>query len=102
METILIVDDEKNYLFVLEELLSSEGYEVIAVDNSMEALEHIGNPDLDLVITDMKMPGISGMELLEEIKKINFELPVIVMTAYGTIEMAVDAMKKNAYDYITK
>jgi two-component system NtrC family response regulator len=102
METILIVDDEKNYLIVLEELLGSEGYEVIAVDNSINALEHIGNPDLDLVITDMKMPGISGMELLEEIKKINFELPVIVMTAYGTIEMAVNAMKKNAYDYITK
>ena len=102
METILIVDDEKNYLVVLEELLGSEGYEVITVDNSIEALEHIGSPDLDLVITDMKMPGISGMELLEEIKKINFELPVIVMTAYGTIEMAVDAMKKNAYDYITK
>ena len=102
METILIVDDEKNYLIVLEELLGSEGYEVITADNSMGALEHIGNPDLDLVITDMKMPGISGMELLEEIKKINFELPVIVMTAYGTIEMAVNAMKKNAYDYITK
>jgi two-component system NtrC family response regulator len=102
METILIVDDEKNYLVVLEALLSSEGYEVITVDHSMDALEHIVNPDLDLVITDMKMPGISGMELLEEIKKINFDLPVIVMTAYGTIEMAVDAMKKNAYDYITK
>jgi len=102
METILIVDDEKNYLVVLEALLSSEGYEVITVDNSIDALEHITNPDLDLVITDMKMPGISGMELLEEIKKINFDLPVIVMTAYGTIEMAVDAMKKNAYDYITK
>ncbi len=102
METILIIDDEKNYLIVLEELLGSEGYEVIAVDSSIQALEHIGNPDLDLVITDMKMPGISGMELLEEIKKINFELPVIVMTAYGTIEMAVNAMKKNAYDYITK
>jgi two-component system NtrC family response regulator len=54
METILIVDDEKNYLIVLEELLGSEGYEVITVDNSLEALEHIGNPDLDLVITDMK------------------------------------------------
>jgi len=102
METILIVDDEKNYLVVLDALLSSEGYEVITVDSSIDAIEHIGNPDLDLVITDMKMPGISGMELLEEIKKINFDLPVIVMTAYGTIEMAVDAMKKNAYDYITK
>jgi two-component system, NtrC family, response regulator len=102
METILIVDDEKNYLVVLDALLSSEGYEVITVDSSIDAIEHIGNPDIDLVITDMKMPGISGMELLEEIKKINFDLPVIVMTAYGTIEMAVDAMKKNAYDYITK
>lgn len=102
METILIVDDEKNYLVVLKELLGSEGYEVLTVDNSNAALEYIGNPDLDLVITDIKMPGISGMELLEEIKKTNFELPVIVMTAYGTIEMAVDAMKKHAYDYITK
>jgi len=102
METILIVDDEKNYLVVLEALLTSEGYEVITVDKSIDALEHISNPDLDLVVTDMKMPGITGMELLEEIKKINFDLPVIVMTAYGTIEMAVDAMKKNAYDYITK
>jgi two-component system, NtrC family, response regulator len=102
METILIVDDEKNYLVVLDALLSSEGYEVITVDNSISAMEYVGNPDIDLVITDMKMPGISGMELLEEIKKLNFDLPVIVMTAYGTIEMAVDAMKKNAYDYITK
>jgi two-component system, NtrC family, response regulator len=102
METILIVDDEKNYLVVMEALLESEGYEVIAVDNAAAALEHIRNPDLDLVITDIKMPGMTGVELLEEAKKINFDLPVIVMTAYGTIEMAVDAMKKAAYDYITK
>jgi two-component system, NtrC family, response regulator len=102
METILIVDDEKNYLVVLEALLGTEGYEVITAGNAIDALEHIRNPDLDLVITDMKMPGMSGMELLEAAKKINYELPVIVMTAFGTIEMAVDAMKKNAYDYITK
>ena len=102
MDTILIVDDEKNYLVVLEALLGSEGYETITVDNAADALEHIRNPDLDLVITDMKMPGMSGMELLEEAKKINYELPVIVMTAFGTIEMAVDAIKKAAYDYITK
>jgi two-component system, NtrC family, response regulator len=102
METILIVDDEKNYLVVLEALLDSEGYEIVTADNAVEALEHIRNPDLDLVITDIKMPGMSGMELLEAAKKINYELPVIVMTAFGTIEMAVDAMKKAAYDYITK
>jgi two-component system NtrC family response regulator len=62
----------------------------------------IGESDLDLVVTDMKMPGMSGMELLEESKKIKPELPVIMMTAFGTIEMAVQAMKKQAYDYITK
>ena len=58
----------------------------------------IRDSDLDLVITDMKMPGMNGMELLEECKKIKPELPVIIMTAYGTIEMAVEAMKKHAYD----
>jgi two-component system NtrC family response regulator len=102
METILIVDDEKNYRVVLEALLGPEGYEIITVDKSSEALRLFREADLDLIITDMKMPGLSGMELLEECNKINPELPVIMITAYGTIEMAVEAMKKNAYDYITK
>jgi two-component system, NtrC family, response regulator len=102
METILIVDDEKNYLVVLEALLGNEGYEIVTTDNAREAVRSVRESDLDLVITDMKMPGMSGMELLEECKKIRPELPVIMMTAYGTIEMAVEAMKKKAYDYITK
>jgi len=102
VETILIVDDEKNYRVVLEALLGSEGYETITADNATEALRQVRKADLDLVITDMKMAGMNGMELLEESKKIKPELPVIMMTAYGTIEMAVEAMKKNAYDYITK
>jgi two-component system NtrC family response regulator len=103
MDTILIVDDdEKNYLVVLEALLSPEGYEIITADNARSALRLIEESDLDLVLTDMKMPGVSGMELLEQCKKINPEVPVIMMTAYGTIEMAVEAMKKHAYDYITK
>jgi two-component system NtrC family response regulator len=102
METILIVDDEKNYLVVLEALLSPEGYEIMTADNARSALRLIEESDLDLVLTDMKMPGVSGMELLEQCKKINPEVPVIMMTAYGTIEMAVQAMKKHAFDYITK
>lgn len=102
METVLVVDDEKNYLVVLEALLGPEGYEMITADNARNALRLIKGADLDLVITDMKMPGMSGMELLEELKKIKPELPVIMMTAYGTIELAVEAMKKQAYDYITK
>ncbi len=102
METILIVDDEKNYLFVLEALLGSEGYEIITTDKAADALNLIEESELDLVITDMKMPGMNGMVLLEEAKRINPDLPIIIMTAYGTIEMAVEAMKKHAYDYIEK
>ncbi|MGD2126754.1 MAG: sigma-54 dependent transcriptional regulator [Desulfobacteraceae bacterium] len=102
MDTILIVDDEKNYLVVLEALLGPEGYEIVTADNARTALRLIEESDLDLVITDMKMPGMNGMELLEASRKIKPDVPVIMMTAYGTIEMAVEAMKKQAYDYITK
>ncbi len=102
METILIVDDEKNYLIVLEALLSPEGYEIVTTDSGQEALRLFRGSDIDLVITDMKMPGMSGMELLEACKATNADVPVIMMTAFGTIEMAVEAMKKNAFHYITK
>ncbi len=102
MDTVLVVDDEKNYLIVLEALLAPEGYEVITADNPETALRYIRESDLDLVITDMKMPGISGMTILEETRKINPDLPIIIMTAFGSIEMAVEAMKKHAYDYIEK
>ncbi len=102
MDTILIVDDEKNYLVVLEELLSPEGYEIVTSDNADEALKLIRETELDLVITDMKMPGTNGMTILEEAKKVDPEMPIIIMTAYGTIEMAVEAMRKHAYDYIEK
>ncbi len=102
METILIVDDERNYLVVLEALLGPEGYEILTTDNAPDAVRLVRAADLDLVITDMKMPGMNGMELLEECKSIKTELPIVIMTAYGTIELAVEAMKKHAYDYITK
>lgn len=102
MESILIVDDEKNYLVVLEALLNPEGYEIIGMEDPFKALRFIADSDLDLVITDMKMPGMDGMELLEKTKQLKPDLPVIMMTAHGTIEMAVEAMKKQAYHYITK
>jgi two-component system NtrC family response regulator len=102
METVLIVDDEKNYLVVLEALLGPEGYEILTASSAEDAIHLIQDSDLDLIITDMKMPRMSGMQLLEASKGIKPDLPVIMMTAYGTIEMAVEAMKKRAYDYITK
>jgi two-component system, NtrC family, response regulator len=102
METILIVDDEKNYLLVLKELLGEEGYEVVTAQSVAEALTIYQETELDLVVTDMKMPGMSGMELLSVLREKDPHLPVIMMTAYGTVEKAVEAMKKGAYDYIIK
>ena len=102
METILIVDDEKNYLLVLEALLVDAGYEVITSDNTIEALEITMSHDLDLVITDMRMPGQDGMEFLAQLRSRQPGPPVIMMTAYATVEKAVEAMKRGAFDYITK
>ncbi len=102
METILIVDDEKNYLLVLSAVLGEEGYEVLTALGGPEALEIQKSSDLDLVLTDMKMPGMDGIELLERIKAHDSELPVIMMTAHGTIDKAVEAMQKGAYSYILK
>ena len=102
MDTILVVDDEKNYLLVLSALLEEEGYEVLTSASSLEALEILKASDVDLVLTDMKMPGMDGIELLEQIKTRDAELPVIMMTAHGTVDKAVEAMQKGAYSYIMK
>jgi two-component system NtrC family response regulator len=102
METILVVDDEKNYPLILSAILEDEGYETLTANSGREALEKLSNSDVDLVLTDMKMPSMDGIELLEKIKRIDSELPVIMMTAYGTVEKAVEAMQKGAYNYILK
>jgi len=103
METILIVDDEKNYPLILSAVLEEEGYETLTANSGEEALEILKNSDgVDLVVTDMKMPSMDGIELLEHIKTKDPELPVIMMTAYGTVEKAVEAMQKGAYSFIQK
>ncbi len=102
METILIVDDEKNYPLVLGAILEEEGYETLAANSGHEALEILKNADVDLVLTDMKMPGMDGIELMERIKRHDPDLPVIMMTAHGTVEKAVEAMEKGAFSYILK
>lgn len=104
METILIVDDEKNYPLILSAVLQDVGYETLTANSGAEALEILNhaNADLDLVLTDMKMPVMDGIELLERIKAVNPHLPVMMMTAYGTVEKAVEAMQKGAYNYILK
>jgi len=102
METILIVDDEKNYLLVLKTILEEEGFEILTADSGKAAIEIQQTSDVDLILTDMKMPEMDGIELLENIKAANPDLPVIMMTAHGTIDKAVEAMQKGAYSYILK
>ena len=102
MDTILIVDDEKNYPLILSAVLQEEGFETLTANSGQEALEVLTHSDVDLVLTDMKMPKMDGIELLQNIKTKDAELPVIMMTAYGTVEKAVEAMQKGAYSYILK
>ncbi|MEW6427919.1 MAG: sigma-54 dependent transcriptional regulator [Thermodesulfobacteriota bacterium] len=100
--TVLIVDDERNYLIVLSELFKDEGHEVFTAENGEQALRIAREVDLDLIITDMRMPGMDGLTLLKEVKKLNHHLPVIMVTAFGEIEIAVNAMQAGAYNYLTK
>ncbi len=102
MKTILIVDDEKNYLLVLDTLLSDEGYNVITCQDPRQAVKMVEEEQPQLVITDLKMPGLSGIELLKLVKQRRPDLQVIIMTAFGTIETAVEAMREGAYHYILK
>ena len=102
MYTILVVDDEPNYLIILAEVLRDENFEVFTAENGQKALEIVQTTDLDLVLTDMQMPIMNGMELLKQIKPINPDLPVIMLTAYGEVEKAVAAMQAGAFNYLTK
>jgi two-component system NtrC family response regulator len=102
MESILVVDDEKNYTAVLSVVLQEEGYETLTANSAAEALATLKIEDVDLVITDMKMPGIDGLELLGRVKRQWPDIPVIMMTAHGTVDKAVEAMQKGAYTFILK
>ncbi|MDR0882248.1 MAG: sigma 54-interacting transcriptional regulator [Candidatus Adiutrix sp.] len=102
METILIVDDEKNYHLPLTSLFRHEGYETISAYSGNEAWAIIMGQEVDLVLTDMTMPDGDGLELLARVKTHKPEIPVIMLTAFGTLELAVGAMKQGAADYLTK
>lgn len=99
---ILVIDDEKNYLLILETILGEEGYSVTALNDPEMALNYLDESEVDVVITDMKMPAISGQEVLEHVRKNYPHIPVLIMTAYGSIDGAVEAMKCGAFDYISK
>ena len=99
---VLIVDDEKLMRISLESQLKKEGYNVKSVDNALDGLKMVKSEEYDIVVTDLRLSGMSGMDFLKEIKKHNQEIIVVIMTAYGTLESAVSAIKEGAYDYIAK
>jgi Nif-specific regulatory protein len=99
---ILIVDDEKVQREILEGFLNKQGYQAIAVEDGKKAVERFSIGSFDLVLTDFRMAGMDGIQLLKELKRRNAEAVVVIMTAYGTVGTAVGAMKEGAYDYLTK
>ena len=100
--TILIIDDEDSQREQLSSFLSKKGFAVLTAANGLSGVEIFRNSRVDLVLTDYKMPDISGEEVLTQIREINPLTPIIIITAYGTIQNAVKLMQKNAFSYLTK
>ena len=102
-EKLLIVDDEPDMLKLLSMIIREKThYEAVTTNNPLEALELAKKGGFDLVITDLKMPGLDGIELLEAIRRLDEDMPVIFITAYGSVESAIETMQKGGFDFITK
>ena len=102
-ERILVIDDELDMLMLIRMIIvDSTDYEVETTNNPSEGLKMLAERDYDLVITDLKMPGMDGLEVSEELWKIRPDIPVIIITAYGSPEAADEALKKGVADFITK
>ncbi len=99
---ILVVDDESVIRDGCTRILTKEGYNVESVENGMECLERVKQKSYDLILLDLMMPGMSGLEIIQEINKLDLDINIIVITGYATVETAVEAMKSGAYDYVPK
>ena len=99
---ILVVDDEPNSLFGICQVLKDEGYRVIPAENGKQALEKLQTNSFDIIITDEKMPDMSGMELFSAVKKSGRQIPVILITAYGSVSLAVEALKQGVFYFFEK
>ncbi|BAV08190.1 DNA-binding transcriptional response regulator, NtrC family, contains REC, AAA-type ATPase, and a Fis-type DNA-binding domains [Filimonas lacunae] len=102
MSTILIIDDEKAIRKTLNEILTFEGYKVTEASDGEEGLKVFGSTVFDVVLCDIKMPKVDGIEFLVKATELNPDVPIIMISGHGTIETAVDAVKKGAFDYISK
>ena len=102
-ERLLVIDDEPNMLRLLKTILTDKtGYTVTTTNNPLEVESLLQQKSFDLVITDLKMPLVDGIDLIDIIKKVSVQLPIIIITAYGTSEKAEEALRKGAYDFIVK
>ena len=102
MERILVIDDDKDIRFNLSSILKDEGYDILAVEDGREALKAVQNNSPNLVLLDIRLPSMNGMEILEKLKRIDKDLIIIMLTAYVEVKDAVKAMKLGAFDYVTK
>src|SRR6476620_7217598 len=102
MSNILIIDDEKAIRKTLGEILSYEGYKIDEASDGEEGLKKFKDKTYDVVLCDIKMPKIDGIEFLEKSRETNADVPIIMISGHGTIETAVEAVKKGAFDYISK
>lgn len=102
MATILVIDDDSQLKTSFEKLLKEEGYSVLTAESGEEGLEIVSGRRPDLIITDVRLPGMDGLQTFKAIQKITYKIPVIIMTAFGTTETAIEATKIGAFDYILK
>ncbi len=100
--TILVVDDEKQICDLFQDFLTREGYQVFTATNGVEAISLGTQNSFDLALVDIKMPGMDGIEAFCELKKVKKDMEVIILTGYGTLKTAKEAMRLGAYDYLTK
>ncbi len=103
MAKILIIDDEPDMLKLLSMILREKtAYEITTTNNPIEAVTLAKNGGFDLVISDLKMPGLDGIEIIEAVKKVDEDIPVIIITAFASVESASEAIQKGGFDFITK
>ncbi|PIQ95613.1 MAG: Fis family transcriptional regulator, partial [Nitrospinae bacterium CG11_big_fil_rev_8_21_14_0_20_56_8] len=102
MGVVLVVDDEKSLRDLLTIMLENEGYEVKTAASGESAVRLVRETDFDLVLTDIRMKRSNGIDVLETVREVQPETPVVMMTAFASADTAVEAMKKGAYDYISK
>ena len=101
-EKILVVDDDRNQCMMLGKILELEGYRVVTDERALDALDRVKKERFDLVLSDLRMPDLSGLELLQKMREAKIDTPLVIMTAFGSLESAIQSLRDGVYDYVTK